>query len=64
MKHYRLLVLSLGLSLSGLARSAEPVFDTHVHLRDGEASLPHPLTSSAYGQGYGHQEPTMYLRSS
>ena len=39
MKSYRLLVLSLCLSLAGLARSAEPVFDTHVHLRDGETSL-------------------------
>ena len=39
MKSYRLLVLSLCLSLAGLARSAEPVFDTHVHLRDGESSL-------------------------
>ena len=39
MKSYRLLVLSLCLSLAGLARSAGPVFDTHVHLRDGESSL-------------------------
>ena len=39
MKSYRLLVLSLCLSLAGLARSAVPVFDTHVHLRDGETSL-------------------------
>ena len=39
MKSYRLLVLSLCLSLAGLARSAGPVFDTHVHLRDGETSL-------------------------
>ena len=39
MKHPRLLVLCLSLSLSALAQSAEPVFDTHVHLRDGEASL-------------------------
>jgi predicted TIM-barrel fold metal-dependent hydrolase len=39
MKSCRLLVLSLCLALAGLARSAEPVFDTHVHLRDGETSL-------------------------
>ncbi len=39
MKSCRRLVLSLCLALAGLARSAEPVFDTHVHLRDGETSL-------------------------
>jgi predicted TIM-barrel fold metal-dependent hydrolase len=39
MKHHSVLVLSLGLLLTGLAQSGEPVFDTHVHLRDGEASL-------------------------
>jgi uncharacterized protein len=35
----RLLVLSLALALTSLAHSAEPVFDVHVHLREGEASL-------------------------
>ncbi len=35
----RFLVLSLGLLLSGLAPAAEPVFDVHVHLREGETSL-------------------------
>jgi len=39
MKHLRLLSLSLGLLLAGLAHSGESVFDSHVHLRDGEASL-------------------------
>jgi predicted TIM-barrel fold metal-dependent hydrolase len=39
MKHHRLLMLSLGLSLAGWVQSGEPVFDTHVHLRDGEASM-------------------------
>ncbi len=34
-----LLVLSLGLMLAGFARAAEPVFDVHVHLREGETSL-------------------------
>jgi predicted TIM-barrel fold metal-dependent hydrolase len=32
-------MLSLGLSLAGWVQSGEPVFDSHVHLRDGEASL-------------------------
>jgi len=36
MKHYRLFALCL---LSTLASAGEPVFDSHVHLRDGEASL-------------------------
>ena len=36
MKHHRLLILCL---LSTLASAGEPVFDSHVHLRDGEASL-------------------------
>jgi uncharacterized protein len=39
MKRYRFHMLSLGLLLASLARSGEPVFDTHVHLREGEASL-------------------------
>jgi len=39
MKRFRFLALSLCLSLTGLAQSGEPVFDSHVHLRDGEASL-------------------------
>jgi uncharacterized protein len=39
MKHCRLLALTLCLALTSLAQSGEPVFDTHVHLRDGEASL-------------------------
>src|SRR6187549_4016431 len=36
MKHHRLFALCL---LSTLASAGEPVFDSHVHLRDGEASL-------------------------
>ena len=39
MKHCRFLALSLALLLTSLAQSGEPVFDSHVHLRDGEASL-------------------------
>ncbi len=39
MNLYRLLVLSLGLCLAGNAHSTDPVFDVHVHLREGEASL-------------------------
>ena len=39
MKHSCLHLLSLGLLLTGLAHSGEPVFDSHVHLREGEASL-------------------------
>ena len=39
MKHHRLLVFSLCLMLTGLAQSGEPVFDSHVHLREGETSL-------------------------
>jgi predicted TIM-barrel fold metal-dependent hydrolase len=39
MKHRRISVLLLALVLTGLAHSGEPVFDSHVHLRDGEASL-------------------------
>ena len=39
MKQLRLLTLSLGLLLMGFAQSGEPVFDMHVHLREGEASL-------------------------
>src|SRR5690348_7862192 len=35
----RFLILSLGLLLTGLAHAGEPVFDSHVHLREGEASL-------------------------
>src|SRR4051794_13391211 len=36
MKHYRLLLLSL---MATLASAGEPVFDSHVHLREGEVSL-------------------------
>jgi hypothetical protein len=39
MTYSRLSVLSLALLLTGLAQSGEPVFDSHVHLREGEASL-------------------------
>src|SRR4030095_16480790 len=39
MKHIRIPVLSLALLFTSLARSGEPVFDSHVHLRGGEASL-------------------------
>jgi uncharacterized protein len=39
MNSTRVLVLSLALALTGFAHSAEPVFDVHVHLREGEASL-------------------------
>lgn len=39
MKHLSLLVLPLCLLLAGPAQAAGPVFDMHVHLRDGEASL-------------------------
>ena len=39
MKNFRLFVLALSLLLTGLAHSGEPVFDSHVHLREGEASL-------------------------
>lgn len=39
MKHCGLLALSLGVFVTSLAQSSEPVFDSHVHLRDGEVSL-------------------------
>jgi predicted TIM-barrel fold metal-dependent hydrolase len=39
MKNFNFLVISLSCFLTGFAHSAEPVFDTHVHLRDGETSL-------------------------
>ena len=39
MTYSRLSVLSLALLLTGLAQSGEPVFDSHVHLREGETSL-------------------------
>jgi predicted TIM-barrel fold metal-dependent hydrolase len=39
MKLFRLLVLATSLSAAGVAESSGPVFDMHVHLRDGEASL-------------------------
>ena len=39
MKQFRLLTLSLSLLLPCFAQSGEPVFDSHVHLREGEASL-------------------------
>jgi predicted TIM-barrel fold metal-dependent hydrolase len=39
MKLLRLLVLAISLSATAVAESAGPVFDMHVHLRDGEASL-------------------------
>jgi predicted TIM-barrel fold metal-dependent hydrolase len=32
-------MFALGLLLAGLAQSGEPVFDSHLHLREGEASL-------------------------
>ena len=39
MKNFRLFVPALSLLLTGLAHAGEPVFDSHVHLREGEASL-------------------------
>jgi predicted TIM-barrel fold metal-dependent hydrolase len=39
MKIYRLRVFTLSLFSTVFAQSAEQVFDTHVHLRDGETSL-------------------------
>lgn len=39
MKLHRLFVLSLCLFSTGVAQAAGPVFDVHVHLREGEASL-------------------------
>ena len=39
MKRCRILTVSLCLLLTAQAHSAEPVFDSHVHLREGEASL-------------------------
>ena len=39
MKHGRFLPLSLALLLTGVAHSGEPVFDSHVHLRERETSL-------------------------
>jgi uncharacterized protein len=39
MNRYRLFELCLALALTALAQSGEPVFDSHVHLREGEASL-------------------------
>lgn len=39
MNKSRSLALALTLLLTTLAQSGEPVFDSHVHLRDGEASL-------------------------
>jgi len=39
MKYCRVPVFSLVLLLTSLAQSGEPVFDSHVHLREGEASL-------------------------
>jgi uncharacterized protein len=39
MKYRCLSVLSLALGLTGLAHSGELVFDSHVHLREGETSL-------------------------
>lgn len=39
MRNPRFFVLSLCLLLTGFAHAAGPVFDMHVHLRDGEASL-------------------------
>ena len=39
MKFFRLPALALGLVLTHFAHASEPVFDVHVHLRDGETSL-------------------------
>jgi hypothetical protein len=39
MKNRHVLALCLALLLTGVAQSGEPVFDSHVHLREGEASL-------------------------
>src|SRR5690349_18572423 len=39
MKYFGMFVLALTLLLTGLVHSGEPVFDSHVHLREGEASL-------------------------
>jgi predicted TIM-barrel fold metal-dependent hydrolase len=39
MRNHHTLVLTLCLFFTGVAHAAGPVFDMHVHLRDGEASL-------------------------
>lgn len=39
MKHIHTFAFLFSLLLSGLALAAEPVFDVHVHLREGETSL-------------------------